>query len=255
MDDDTKVVDSGEEVSDTEAEDVKEESAEEAATTTSGSEQTSDDETEATETETLADGTPTDKPVPYSQFREANLKAQEAERKTQELEGRLRDLEAKGTTGGYDATKDPAYQAQAQQLTNQLKDMGFVTKAEQEAELERRDEDTQVQRELDSLESKYSGTDGRPKFVKQKVLDFALEKQIGDLEAAYKILNEKKLINWQIKQASSKTKGFKTETSTGTGSTEAGTTEKDLKDAIDKGDKSALQTYLKRRMKVAQTTK
>lgn len=250
MDEDNQVVDSGEDETITEAEDVKDEgSAEQTATDTSVGEETSEGETDA---ETLADGTATDKPVPYSQFREANLKAQEAEKKTAELEERLRGLEDRGQTGGYDATQDPYYKAQQEQLSNQLKGMGFVTREQQEAELKRRDEDTQVQRELDNLESVYSGADGRPKFSREKVLDFALSKQIGDLESAYKMLNEKKLIDWQIKQASSKSKGFKTETSTGTGSQEAGTTEKDLKDAIGKGDKNALHAYLKRRAKVAQ---
>ena len=254
MDEDNQGVDSEKDESVTEAEDVKDEgSAEQTATDTSVGEETSEGETDEADTKTLADGTSTDKPVPYSQFREANVKAQEAEKKTEELEGRLRDLEGKGQTGGYDATQDPYYKNQQEQLSNQLKGMGFVTKEQQEAELKRRDEDTQVQRELDKLESVYSGADGRPKFEKEKVLDYALAKQIGDLEAAYKILNEKKLIDWQIKQASSKSKGFKTETSTGTGSQEAGTTEKDLKDAINKGDKNALHSYLKRRAKVAQT--
>ena len=253
MDEDTQDVASQEETSNTEAGDVKEETAEQTVTDTSVGEQTSEETTD--EADTLADGTTTDKPVPYSQFREANEKALAAERKAEEAEGKLRDLEAKADTGGYDVAKDPAYQAQIQQQTEQLKQMGFVTKADQEVELKRRDEDAQVQRELDGLESRYDGSDGRPKFARDKVLDFALSKQIGDLDSAYKILNEKKLIDWQIKQASSKSKGFKTETSTGTGSTQAGTTEKDLKDAIEKGDKNALQSYLKRRAQVAQRTK
>jgi len=252
MDDDTNDVESQEETSVAEAGDVKEGSADETATDTSVSDETTEGESD--EVETLADGTPADKPVPYSQFREATQRAQEAENRAKAAEERLQAQASTDQTGST-TTDDPYLQAQKQQLAEQLKGMGFVTKGEQEAELKRRDEDAQVQRELDGLESKYSGGDGRPKFKREDVLDFALNKQIGDLESAYKILNEKRLIDWQIKQASSKSKGFKTETSTGTGSTEAGTTEKDLKDAAGKGDKSALHAYLKRRAQVAQSTK
>lgn len=246
MDEDANVADSVEETSDTEAvEDVKE-GSEQTETAPSGGEKTSEDESKAG---TLADGTSEDKPVPYSEFKEANDRATEAMQKAEDFEKRLAEVEKQPQPG--DPYQDPNYKAQADQFKNQLEGMGFVTKEQQEAELQRREEDAQVQRELDTLETRYDGKDGRPKFKKDEVINFALDKRIGDLEAAYKILNEKKIADWQIKQASSKTKGFKTEASTGTGSTEAGTTETDLKDAITKGDKGALNAYLKRRIRYA----
>ena len=57
--------------------------------------------------------------------------------------------------------------------------------------LRQKDDDDALKQELTRLESTYDGSDGRPKFDKNKVIKFALDRQIGDPEAAYKILNEK----------------------------------------------------------------
>lgn len=170
--------------------------------------------------------------VPYDRFREANEKAKEWEAKYRELEGKAKVPEE----------VNPQKEQVKEALKPILEELGYVSKEE----LERIEEDKQVQSELSQLEAKYDGSDGRPKFKRDDVVRYAIENKIGSVEAAYKMLHEKELINWSIKQAQTKSKGIKTETSDGSGSAEAGTTNDDLKAAIAKGDKTALRTFLKR---------
>lgn len=177
--------------------------------------------------------------MPYERFREVNEKAQ----RVKELETKLADLEAKLTP---QAPANP----QAEAIREQLRAMGFAPReevlAEVQKEFQQREQDAQVKREIESLATRYSGEDGRPKFDAQKAMEFAVSKGLGDLESAYKLMHEKELLDWHVKQAVTKSQGIRTEGSDGSGSSQVGTTNDDLKDAIKRGDKSALQTYLKR---------
>lgn len=212
-------------------------SAEITATDSSTGEQTNQDTgaEETQDTQTTGENKQTEtKEVPeVNRWAE---KARKAEQRAKELEARLAQVEK--------STKPADPQSEA--VKEQLRQMGFITREEQEAELRRRDEDARVQADLSRLEKEFDGKDGRPKFDRQEIIDFALERQIGDLEAAFWAKHKEDLIDWHIKQASSKTRGIRTEASDGSGSSEAGVTDTDLKDAIGKGSKTALRTYLKR---------
>lgn len=202
------------------------------ATQSSEGEQTDQQSQESSSTEDTEDlgG----KFVPYERFREVNEKA----KKAAELEKRLAELESK--------TVAPTGQPDNKEaIRGAIKEMGFMPKEEVQEMLRQKDDDDALKQELTRLESKYDGSDGKPKFDKSKVVRFALDKQIGDPEAAYKILHEKALVDWQIKQAIEKSQGIETETSTGTGAG-VGVSNDDLKEAIKKGDKGALRTFLKR---------
>jgi len=179
-------------------------------------------------------------PVPYQRFREANEKAKLLEPLQEEVNQLRKEIET------YKATNQPEVDPKVELVKEQLKNLGFVTKDEQEAELKRREEDARVASELSRLETSIDGSDGRPKFERKEVIDFALKHQIGDLEAAYEKLHRDELIDWHVQQAIAKSKGIKTEASDGSGSSQVGATDSDLKEAIRKGDKSALRTYLKR---------
>lgn len=167
---------------------------------------------------------------------EQNYWAEKARKAEKELEALRRERESQQTPA------DPNEEV----VKAQLKKMGFVSQAEIEAELARRDQDARIDRELSTLETKYSGTDGRPKFDREKVLQYAVNNDIGNAEVAYKAMFEKQLTDWAIQQAVTKTKGVKSEGSDGSGSTQVGTTNEDLKDAIRKGDPSALKTFIRR---------
>ena len=182
-----------------------------------------------------AEGTEeSEKSVPYSRFREVNEKARRAE----ELEQRIKELEGKVAPAEVNPQKEQIKEA----LKPILDELGYVSK---EA-LERDKEDEFVKSELTRLEDRYNGKDGRPKFDRNEVVKFAMSKKIGDLETAYEKLHFQELINWHVKETIAKSRGIKTETSDGSGSSESGVTNDDLKQAVAKGDKNALRTYLKR---------
>lgn len=62
-------------------------------------------------------------------------------------------------------------------------------------------EELEVEKTLEGLERTYDGSDGRPKFDRVQVLEYATENKIPvhKLELAYKDINEKELDEWKIK--------------------------------------------------------
>ena len=206
-------------------------------TDTSSSEKKTDQGTE--ESTSTVDTKVNDKHVPYERFAEVNAKANEWETKYRELEGKFNQPKVES---------NPQKEQIKEALKPILKELGFVS----HEDLAQQEEDKQVQSEIASLAKQYDGSDGRPKFAKDEVIKYAIDNKIGSVEAAYKLLHEKDLINWQIARAIEKSKGIKTESSDGSGSSEVGTTNDDLKEAIAGGNKSALHTFLKR---VTQPTK
>lgn len=170
--------------------------------------------------------------VPYERFKEVNDQVKE-------LRGELDTLKSEREQSSTPKAQTPQEQA----IRDQLKEMGFVSADEVEAKLEQREQDLALQREVSQLESKYDGKDGRPKFDKDEVLNFALEKQIGDLDAAYNELHRQKLIDWHVKQAVSKSGGVKSETSDGSGKSQGSD---DPREGIKEGDRESLKAYIQR---------
>lgn len=227
--------------------DVKEEeqtTAEETATTASGGDETTSED--SSDEEEVAEG----QKVPYYRWKEDHDARLAADARLRDMEAKIASLEGKNQPAMQNLS--PVQQAQIQAAKEQLKALGFVTVEDQQKILKEREEDLELKQEILSLQMKFDGSDGRPKFDKDKVLAFALERKVGDLESAYKLLNEKKLTDWHIRQVAGKARGIKTETSTGTGQTTAGTTDQDLVKAAGSGDKDALHTFLKRRAMFAQ---
>lgn len=215
---------------DVQAQDVAQEAESETAVDSSIDEKTTQVE-EGTDAPAEESQPEQEQAVPYSRFKEVN--------------DRVKQMEAQLEAINNNAPK-PEVNPQAEQIKAQLKEMGFVSKEEVETELRRQKEDAVLASELAQLEQRYDGKDGRPKFAREKIVQFALDKQIGDLEAAYKLMNEKALIDHAIKSAVSKTGGVKSEASDGSSTAEAGTTDADLREAIGKGDKAAQRMLLKR---------
>lgn len=168
---------------------------------------------------------------------EQNRWAERARKAEKELETLRKQQEAANAP-----QPDPSQEA----VKAQLKALGFITREEQEAELQRREQDSRVERELDSLSTKYNGKDGRPKFDRAKVLQYAVDNGIANAEVAYKAMHEQQLTDWAIQQAVTKTRGVKTEGSDGSGSSQVGVTTDDLKEGIRKGDRASLKTLIRR---------
>ncbi len=65
-------------------------------------------------------------------------------------------------------------------------------------------EDLEFQKTIESLEAKYDGTDGRPKFDKVSVLKHGMDNKLFNPEKAYKDLHEKELDEWKAKRLTEK---------------------------------------------------
>lgn len=73
----------------------------------------------------------------------------------------------------------------------------FMTKEEYQSQKELEE----LNNLLDELEEKYNGSDGRPKFNKVDILQYCVTHGNPDPEAAYKLIYEKELDEWKIKNA------------------------------------------------------
>lgn len=167
----------------------------------------------------------------------------EYQRKYAKLENKLAEIEGKLKAPTDQAVApDPKEEVVKQQLDKLLKDMGYVSKSD----LEQKEADRQVAETMKSLESKYDGKNGLPKFDRSSVLEFAKENLIGNLEVAYKQMNEAAIMDARIKEALGKTRGVKSEVSDGSGSTNVGTTDDDLRSAAMQGDAEAKRLLIKR---------
>jgi len=116
----------------------------------------------------------------------------------QELQARLNQLQSNQT---------PQQQVAAQDITdpetlNYLRQLGFITKDEMNQILQQQKEEEQLETYLTSLEAEYDGSDGRPKFNRQEVLQFCVNNGIADPLAGYKLLHEKELNEWTLKNLS-----------------------------------------------------
>jgi hypothetical protein len=76
-----------------------------------------------------------------------------------------------------------------------LRKLGFVSRQE----LEQMREEERLEEYLTALENEYDGSDGRPKFDRVAVLKFCVDNGIASPEAGYKLLYEKELREWELK--------------------------------------------------------
>lgn len=186
--------------------------------------------------------------VPYERFAEVNSKSKALEEKYAKLEAELQAINSR-IPQPQQTPQDLAQKQQEQLIREQLKSMGFADQEEVNKRLQQIEEDRKLENTINQLENRYDGRDGRPKFNKREILEYARDNQIGSLEAAYKLKNHDALMDYAIKTAQGRTKPVKSEVSDGSGSSEAGTTNSDLLSAVSKGDKSSLLTFIKRQMK------
>jgi hypothetical protein len=120
----------------------------------------------------------------------------------QELQARLEQLQQLHGS----QVQQPQTGIQDPETVEYLRKLGFLSREELEQfkqailqELNQRQEQERLEEYLTSLENEYDGSDGRPKFDRQKVLQFCVERGIADPEAGYKLLYEKELEEWRLK--------------------------------------------------------
>lgn len=137
-----------------------------------------------------------------------------AEARINELVGEIKELREKLESREEEEveTKVPAPVTTTTSTPNQLspeaekaigilKERGFVTQDQIEAKIEELKNRQVLDSEHVRLESKYSGSDGRPVYDKGKIETFMRKRGIYDPEAAYKIMNEDELLDWRLKQS------------------------------------------------------
>lgn len=117
---------------------------------------------------------------------------------------------AEGQTEGETLKIDPN-SPEAKKALETLKSLGVITKADLDAERAR----DQFFAESATLEKKYDGADGNPKFDTVAVAKFGKENKIFDLEAAYLKMHFGDIVNNAIKKAGGKSAA--TEVATGAG--------------------------------------
>lgn len=216
----------------------EEEEEEETTSQDSSSETETPAGTDGEEGEASSDGASAsgEQTVPYSRFKEVNDRLRAESESKAEYERKLKEYEAKLQP------QDP----KLDEVKKVLDQLGYVTKDSVEADLRKQREDAKLDLELSRLENKLDGKDGLPKFKRQEVIDFAIERGISDPEVAYRTMHFDKIVDWNVKNALGKTGGVKSEKSDGSGSSQAGATDSDLKEAAAQGDRSALHTLIKR---------
>lgn len=141
-----------------------------------------------------------------------------------ELKTKLTDLESKINQPVIptNADMDPVVKAQAIEAAKKL---GLVTKEDlssvpnKEVFKEWYQEQRQAEKlldEMESLEGKINGSDGRPAFKTDEVLSYMQSNGVSNPMAAYKIMHEESLDKWkESKLKESRGRGFVTETQGG----------------------------------------
>lgn len=150
---------------------------------------------------------------PSSEESESNVNKKSAEARINELisqvkrqEELITDLQKKTAPPPPPPRKNEELDEEAKKASEYLRNLGFVT----EDKLKESTQSIQDRYMLDSehmrLEGRYDGSDGRPKYDRQKIEEFMRKRGIYDLEAAYDTLYKTELLDWEIKQLESKNK-------------------------------------------------
>lgn len=159
---------------------------------------TDEDENPIVDDQSPSDDQPEDKPGKKS----AEERINELLSKNKELEGKLSKIEEKMAPIPPAAPKDPTQELtpDVKKAVEVLKKIGFVTREEQDRKLQQLQDRAFLDAEHTKLENKYDGSDGKPKYDKKEVEKYMQEHGIFDSEAAYKLMFEKELLDFEMKR-------------------------------------------------------
>lgn len=158
------------------------------------------DETQSVDATTVKPGSEGDE-APRSR---AAQRIGELVRRNRELEEQL-NKDKTGQTGTAPTTVSTTDTPELQKAKNFLKELGYLPQHEVQNQIRDEIENLEARIVIDTenqrLESIYNGEDGRPKYDRDKIMEFAKNRAIYDPEVAYKVMFEKELTDWAIKQA------------------------------------------------------
>lgn len=177
--------------------------------------------------------------VPYSRFQEINSRNKELAdsiiNKDKEIAQLQQLVGETAKTVKETAQHFPKYQVprseedvKKEKLVATIKSLGFSSaedvekivsdlSAKNKEELAQKEAQFALQNELQSLESKYNGSDGKPKFEKSAVTKVMNDKHLASPEDAYKLLHYDALLEWSMKHAQQVNQAPKSEVSDGSG--------------------------------------
>lgn len=134
--------------------------------------------------------------------KEGLLKEIQVERnKRHELEAKMAELESKFESNrtSNSSQDDIDLDLVADRLSPIFLKKGFITREQKESE----DRADQYAKDLKDLSYKYDGKDGRPVFDASEVANYAKNTGIFNLEAAYRDMHWKELVDFEKKQTDS----------------------------------------------------
>lgn len=133
--------------------------------------------------------------------REGLLKEIQAERaKRHELEAKMADFETKLNASNTNSNhNDDELELAVERLAPILQKKGFITSQQKEDD----DRAEKYAKDLKDLSNKYDGKDGKPAFDPTEIANYAKSNGIFNLEAAYRDMHWKELVDWEKKQDSS----------------------------------------------------
>lgn len=152
--------------------------------------------------EETVEGEGEEEKVPYSRFKEVNDRLKEAERKSQLLDALKTNpqiAEQFLRESGSAVQADP----QLVEADKQLKNMGYAKMQDMQTyvrdEIVKHDAEKEFISSMKTLEGKYDGADGSPKFVPENVARYMDDKGINDPEVAYEVMNKDALADVRAK--------------------------------------------------------
>lgn len=161
----------------------------------------SSEKTEITE-EGGQDSSETSKSIPYERFKEKNDEVKELRERINALEASK--VEEKPTQ------EQIIQEEQAERAKKILKQLGMVTREEMEQSQRAEKAKNFFLSEMNRLESKFDGSDGKPKFVPQDIAKYMDDmrgkgQEITDPELAYKLMHYDALVDAKAKAQKSST--------------------------------------------------
>lgn len=169
---------------------------------------TLDDEVETTatspsdETE-ITDDTHDEGAEDVQRKRTAEARINELLSKNKELEAKLTAVEEK--VSDFPVPTPPTTAAitpEVQRAVDHLKGIGkFVTEDELKKTIQTIEDRNNLNAEHIRLVQEHDGSDGRPKYDKQKVEEYMRERAVYDPKVAYEALHRDELVEWEIRKA------------------------------------------------------
>lgn len=161
----------------------------------------SDDQEQPVENEVeVADTDTEDAEAERTMKKSAEARIHELLSKNKDLEKKMQEIEAKMAPPPPPPAPAAEPTPEVKRAVDYLKTLGFTQKQDVEERLRQIEDRMVLNNEHQRLESTYSGADGRPKYDRAATEEFMRKRGIYDAEAAYKLMHEQELFDFELKR-------------------------------------------------------